>query len=172
MPMASRRERIAVYPGTFDPLTIGHLSLVRRALRLVDRVIVAVARETTKQPMFDLEERVAMAGESFADEPRVTVEGFQGLLMDYVKSCGATAIVRGLRAVSDFDFEMQMALMNRRLDKNIETFFLMTDFRWLFISSTIIKEVARSGGEVGGLVPEPVHRRLRERFQAKPDQGA
>ena len=151
---------------------MGHLSLVRRALRLVDQVVVAVAMETTKQPVFSLEERVAMASESFADEPRVRVEGFKGLLMDYVKSTGATAIVRGLRAVSDFDFEMQMALMNRRLDKHIETFFLMTDYRWLFISSTIVKEVSRSGGDVGGLVPEPVLRALRRRYDLKTGHGA
>lgn len=164
--MDSPRHCTAVYPGTFDPLTMGHRSLVRRALKVFDRVIVAVAEQTPKQPMFTLDERVTMIREVFANEPRVSAQPFGGLLVDYVRGTGAKVILRGMRAVSDFDYEFQMALMNRRLDKDIESVFLMTDFKWLYISSTIIKELARAGGDYEGLVPEPVMRRLRERFGA------
>jgi len=157
---------IAVYPGTFDPITLGHEDLVRRAAQLFDRVIVAVAIQTPKQPMFTLPERVTMIREVFANEPRVSAQPFGGLLVDYVRGTRAKVILRGMRAVSDFDYEFQMALMNRRLDKDIESVFLMTDFKWLYISSTIIKELARAGGDYEGLVPEPVMRRLRERFGA------
>ena len=162
--MDSPRNCTAVYPGTFDPLTMGHWSLVRRALKVFERIIVAVAEQTPKQTLFTLDERVRMIREVFADEPRVVVEPFHGLLIDYVRSAGARVILRGMRAVSDFDHEFQMALMNRRLDKDIESVFLMTDFKWLYISSTIIKEVAKAGGAYDGMVPEPVMRRLRERF--------
>lgn len=162
--MDSPRHCTAVYPGTFDPLTMGHRSLVRRALKVFDRVIVAVAEQTPKQPMFTLDERVTMIREVFANEPRVSAQPFGGLLVDYVRGTGAKVILRGMRAVSDFDYEFQMALMNRRLDKDIESVFLMTDFKWLYISSTIIKELARAGGDYEGLVPEPVMRRLHERF--------
>jgi pantetheine-phosphate adenylyltransferase len=162
--MDPRKPCIAVYPGTFDPLTMGHRSLVRRALKVFDRVVVAVAEQTPKQPLFSLDERVGMIREVFANESRVSAEPFGGLLVDYVHSMGACVILRGMRAVSDFDYEFQMALMNRRLDKDIESVFLMTDFKWLYISSTIIKELARAGGNYEGLVPEPVMRRLAERF--------
>lgn len=164
--MDAAKSRTAVYPGTFDPLTMGHRSLVRRALKIFDNVIVAVAAKTPKTPIFDLDERVAMIRETFADEPRVTAEPFDGLLVDYVRATGACVILRGLRAVSDFDHEFQMALMNRRIDKDIESVFLMTDFKWLFISSTIIKELARAGGDYQGLVTDPVMRRLQEKFGA------
>jgi len=157
-------KHIAVYPGTFDPMTMGHQSLVRRALKVFDRIIVAVARQTPKQTLFTLEERVEMIREVFAGEHRITVEPFHGLLIDYVRSSGANVIVRGMRAVSDFEHEFQMALMNRRLDKEIESVFLMTDFTWLYISSTIVKEIAKGGGDYEGLVPEPVARALMERF--------
>ncbi|GFK94574.1 Phosphopantetheine adenylyltransferase [Fundidesulfovibrio magnetotacticus] len=159
-----RNHTTAVYPGTFDPLTMGHRSLVRRALKVFDRIIVAVARQTPKQTLFTLDERVEMIQEVFAQEERISVEPFHGLLVDYVHSAGASVILRGMRAVSDFDHEFQMALMNRRMDKDIESIFLMTDFKWLYISSTIVKEVAKAGGDYDGLVPEPVMRRLRERF--------
>ncbi|MFZ5427492.1 MAG: pantetheine-phosphate adenylyltransferase [Thermodesulfobacteriota bacterium] len=162
--MDSSKHCTAVYPGTFDPLTMGHRSLVRRALKVFDKVIVAVAEQTPKQPLFSLNERVDMIREVFASEPRVVAQPFHGLLVDYVRTCGAKVILRGMRAVSDFDYEFQMALMNRRLDKDIESVFLMTDFKWLYISSTIIKDLARAGGDYEGLVPEPVMRRLKERF--------
>jgi pantetheine-phosphate adenylyltransferase len=156
--------KVAVYPGTFDPLTNGHVSLIRRGLDIFDRIIVAVAQDTPKIPLFTLEERVAMAAEAFADEPRVVAEPFAGLLVNYVERKGASAILRGLRAVSDFEYEFQMALMNRRLNRRVQTIFLMTDYKWLYISSTIIKEAARYGGDVSGLVPENVLGRLSERL--------
>jgi pantetheine-phosphate adenylyltransferase len=156
--------KVAVYPGTFDPLTNGHVSLIRRGLDIFDRIIVAVAQDTPKIPLFTLEERVAMAAEAFADEPRVVAEPFAGLLVNYVERKGASAILRGLRAVSDFEYEFQMALMNRRLNRRVQTIFLMTDYKWLYISSTIIKEAARYGGDVSGLVPENVLSRLSERL--------
>ena len=162
--MDPRKPCIAVYPGTFDPLTMGHRSLVRRALKVFDRVVVAVAEQTPKQPLFTLDERVDMIREVFANESRVSAEPFGGLLVDYVRSMGGCVILRGMRAVSDFDYEFQMALMNRRLDKDIESDFLMTDFKWLYISSTIIKELAKAGGNYEGLVPEPVMRRRVKRF--------
>lgn len=158
------KERIAVYPGTFDPLTNGHVSLIRRGLEVFDQIVVAVAYDTPKVPLFTLEERLDMAREVFAPEPRVLVEGFQGLLVEYVRSRGARVILRGLRAVSDFEYEFQLALMNRKLDRGLQTMFLMTDYKWLFISSTIIKEAVRLGGDIQGLVPETVLRRLRAKY--------
>lgn len=162
--MDTPQPRTAVYPGTFDPLTMGHRSLVRRALKVFDHIVVAVAEQTPKQPLFSLEERVDMIREVFANEPRISVEPFHGLLVDYVAERGASVILRGMRAVSDFDHEFQMALMNRRMNKDIESVFLMTDFKWLYISSTIVKEVAKAGGDYEGLVPVQVMRRLQERF--------
>jgi pantetheine-phosphate adenylyltransferase len=162
--MASGNSCVAIYPGTFDPLTNGHVSLVRRALKIFETVIVAVASETYKKTLFSLEERVDIAAEVFADEPGVMVEAFDGLLVDYVQSRRADVIVRGLRAVSDFEYEFQMALMNRRLRREVETIFVMTDYKWLYISSTIIKEAAKLGGEVRGLVPDLVLKRLAEKY--------
>jgi len=158
-------EAIAVYPGTFDPITNGHLDIVNRACSLFDRVIIAVAENVGKTPLFDLAERVRMIRDCFpAEEKRITVDTVQGLLVDYAYTHGARAIIRGLRAVSDFDYELQMALMNRRIEREVETVFLMTGFRWIFISSSIIKEAARYGGDVSGLVPDHVCEKLRERF--------
>ncbi len=156
--------KLAVYPGTFDPLTFGHVSLIKRGLDVFETIVVAVARDTSKQPLFTLEERVDMAREFFADNPRVVVEGFHGLLVSYVENRGARVILRGLRAVSDFEYEFQMALMNRKLNHAIQTVFLMTEYRWLYISSTIIKEAARVGGDIRGLVPDAVHTRLLEKY--------
>ncbi|GAB6035986.1 pantetheine-phosphate adenylyltransferase [Fundidesulfovibrio butyratiphilus] len=158
--------KLAIYPGTFDPLTMGHVSLVRRALKVFDRVVVAVANDTPKNPLYTLEERVDIVGEVFRDEPRVIAEGFHGLLVDYVRERKAHVVIRGMRAVSDFDAEFQMALMNRRLEPEIETIFFMTDFCWLFISSTVIKQVVLAGGDVTGLVPDEVRRRLEEKCRA------
>jgi pantetheine-phosphate adenylyltransferase len=162
--MGTAHSCLAVYPGTFDPLTNGHVSLVHRAAKIFGTVILAVAGDSTKSPLFDLEERVAIATEVFADDARVTVEGFRGLLVDYVRSRNAKVILRGMRAVSDFEFEFQMALMNRKLDRSIETLFVMTDYRWLYISSSIVKEVAKNGGDIRGLVPELVRERVLERY--------
>lgn len=162
---AGGRNRLAVYPGTFDPLTNGHVGIIRRGTKIFDTVVVAVARDTSKTPLFSLDERVEMIRETFADHPRVLVEPFAGLLVDYAKKRGAAAILRGLRAVSDFDYEFQMALMNRKLRNDIQTVFLMTDFRWMYISSTSIKNVASLGGNVGSLAPEPVLKRLRRVYR-------
>ncbi|MBO4318745.1 MAG: pantetheine-phosphate adenylyltransferase [Mailhella sp.] len=154
----------AVYPGTFDPLTNGHCGIIRRGTSLFDSVIVAVARETGKKTLFSLDERVAMARESLAGLPNVTVEPFDGLLVDYVRSVGAVAILRGLRAVSDFDYELQMALMNRKLCRDVQTVFLMSDFQWMYISSTTVRGVASLGGNVRGLVPDAVLPHLRKAY--------
>jgi len=162
---------LAIYPGSFDPITNGHLSLVRRALQIFERVIIAVADNPEKTPLFSIEERLEMAREAVGDDPRVGVESFHGLLVDYAALVGAKVILRGLRAVSDFEYEFQLALMNRRLNRDIQSVFMMTDYRWLYISSTIIKEAARLGGAVEGLVPPGVERRLRERFKGK-ERGA
>ncbi len=162
--MADQFESIAVYPGTFDPLTNGHISLVRRGLDVFDRVILAVAKDTNKTPLFSLQEREEMAREAFSDKPGVIVEAFSGLLVEYVERCGAKVILRGLRANSDFEYEFQMALMNRRLKRDIHTMFMMTDYKWLFTSSSIVKETASAGGDVQGLVPNKVWQRLKQRY--------
>lgn len=162
---AETTELVGVYAGTFDPITKGHLDIVTRAFHLFDRVIVAVAKNPTKEPLFSLEERLQMIRDCFPnDERRLEVDVVDGLLVDYAYKKGAKAIIRGLRAVSDFDFEFQLALMNRKLEREVETVFLMTGFRWIFISSSIIKDAARHGGDVGGLVPDHVCDKLREKF--------
>lgn len=158
------KKRIGIYPGTFDPLTNGHLSLIVRATQIFDTVIVAIAADTTKKPLFTLDERIALAKESVKDIPNVVVEGFQGLLVDYVLKRGSSTIIRGLRAISDFEYEFQLALMNRKLDRDIQTVFLMTDYQWLYISSTIVKNVASLNGEVKDLVPLPVSAALRHKY--------
>ncbi|MFO7728125.1 MAG: pantetheine-phosphate adenylyltransferase [Desulfonatronovibrio sp.] len=157
--------KTAVYPGTFDPFTNGHVSLVMRALDIFDEIIVGVALHTPKVPLFNLEERVWLTRKSFNGDPRIRVEPFEGLLVDYVRKQNAGAILRGMRAVADFEYEFQMALMNRRLDRNIQTVFLMTDYKWLYISSTIIKDVARLGGDIKGLVPAVVEKELYKKFR-------
>lgn len=158
-------DRVAVYPGTFDPITMGHLDIIQRALHLFDRVIVAVAANPAKTPTFSTDERLRMIRDCFPDgDPRVEVASVDGLLVDYAYRRGSKAIVRGMRAVSDFEFEFQLALMNRRLEREVETVFLMTAFRWIYISSSIIKDVARHGGDVSGLVPDHVCERLREKY--------
>jgi len=162
--MDGNNKKLAIYPGTFDPLTNGHISIVRRALDIFDTVILAIAKDTPKIPLFSLEERVEMAKKVFLNKPRVIVEAFSGLLVDYVKRKGAKVILRGLRAISDFEYESQMALMNRRLNRDVHTLFMMTDYKWLFTSSSIIKETVSAGGDVQGLVPEPVWLKLKEKF--------
>lgn len=161
----------AIYPGTFDPLTMGHVSLVRRARTVFDRIIVAVARDTTKTPLFTLDQRVAMAREVFAFDDGIEVEDFSGLLVDYVSRKGGNVILRGLRAVSDFEYEFQMALMNRKLHRDIQTVFLMTDYQWMFLSSTIIKEAAKHGANIKGMVPDQLVPRLYARFAELRSEG-
>ena len=160
-------ERLTVYAGSFDPITNGHLDLLERALKMFDHIIIAVAENPAKEPLFTLEERLELIRASLAyhAEPhRIKVDSFKGLLVDYVEECGAMAILRGLRAVSDFEYEFQMALMNRKLNKRPETLYLMTGARWIYISSRIIKEVVQAGGRVTGLVPEAVEKKLREKI--------
>jgi pantetheine-phosphate adenylyltransferase len=158
-------KKRAVYPGTFDPFTSAHLDIVRRALRIFDEIIVAVAPSQKKSPLFSLEERLYMIKKSVEDLGYVKVEAFNGLLVDYVKEKKGIAIVRGLRAVSDFEYELQMALMNRRLHTEIETVFLMPSEEYSFLTSTMVKEVASFGGSVKNLVPEIVENALRKKFE-------
>jgi pantetheine-phosphate adenylyltransferase len=155
---------IAVYPGSFDPITNGHLDLIQRALKIFDRIIVAVATNAFKKSLFTIEERVEMVRESLAVYPMVTIDTFDGLLVNYAKSQNARAILRGLRAVTDFEYEFQLAMMNRRLEPAIETVFLMTGLRWVFLSSSILKEAAVHGGDIEGMVPENVFHKLKEKF--------
>ncbi len=157
-------ERIAVCPGSFDPITNGHLDIVRRGLVVFDRVVIAVGHNVMKQNLFTTEEKVEMIKECVASDDRISVDIFGGLLVDYVKKIGSCAILRGLRVVSDFEWEMQLSLMNRKLYGEVDTYFLMTDFRNLFVSSTIIKVTVSAGGSVRGLVPDPVLFKLKEKF--------
>ncbi|HYA31628.1 MAG TPA: pantetheine-phosphate adenylyltransferase [Thermodesulfovibrionales bacterium] len=158
-----------IYPGTFDPITNGHLDLVQRGLRIFDEIIIAVAPSPKKQPLFTLEERLRMIRESVKGRGKVEVEAFNGLLVEYAKSRGGAAIIRGLRAVSDFEYELQLALMNRRLDMSVETVFMMPSEEYSFLTSTIVKEAASFGGSVKGLVPPMVEKALNERFRVIPD---
>lgn len=155
---------LAVYPGSFDPLTNGHVDIITRGARLFDRIIVAVLVNAEKAPLFTMAERVDIARAVFADVPNVEVDTFEGLLVDYVARRGAQVIVRGLRAVSDFEFEFQMALMNQRLNGRIDTVFMMPAEQYTYISSRLIKEVFSLGGRVHGLVPDTVEQRLREKL--------
>lgn len=157
-------QKMAIYPGSFDPITNGHLSILRRALTIFDTVTIAVASSPTKGTLFALEERIEMIRKSVKDDEKVFVDSFSGLLVDYVKSKKTNVILRGMRALSDFEHEFQMSLMNRKLDRNIQTIFLMTDYKWLYTSSTIIKEAASYGGGINGLVPDIVYQKLREKF--------
>jgi len=154
----------AVYPGTFDPITRGHEDLVRRAVRLFDHVIVAVAESRNKQPFFSIDERVAMTREVLADVPKVRVEGFSGLLIDFVAEQGAIAVLRGLRAASDFEYEFQLAGMNRNLRPDIETLFLTPSDQYMFISASMIREIAQLGGNVTPFVHPLVAQRLNEKI--------
>jgi pantetheine-phosphate adenylyltransferase len=157
-----RPRRTAIFPGSFDPITNGHVDIIRRALRLFDRIVVAVLKNAAKQPHFSPEARVAIIGEVFAGEPGVEVDTFDGLLVEYVQRKQAAAIIRGLRAISDFEYEMQMAHMNRHLSPTVETVFLMPDEANSFLSSRLVKEVFSLGGDVAAFVPPAVHRRLQE----------
>lgn len=163
--------RVAVYPGTFDPITNGHIDILERAVNLFDRVIVAIAVENYKDTLFNLEERKQLVEAACKHLPRTEVHVFDGLLMKFVETVNAQAIIRGLRAVSDFEYEMQMAMMNKRLNNNVETVFLMSATKYSFLSSSIIKQVALLDGSVKGLVPAEVEEALKQkyamRFRAK-----
>ncbi len=157
-------NRIAIYPGSFDPVTRGHEDIVERSLQFADRIIVAVAVSLSKAPLFSLEERLRLLNEVFSGESRVEVRSFDGLLANFARQCDAHLVIRGLRAVSDFEYELQMALMNRRLHSELETVFLMPAVDLTFLSSSLVREVASLGGDVGAFVHPAVERALRARF--------
>ena len=157
-------QKLAIYPGTFDPLTNGHVSIIKRALKIFDKLVVAILINPNKVPLFTLEERISMLSEIFKGEENVEIDTFNGLLIDYAVHKKSNVIVRGLRALSDFEYEFQMALMNRKLNRDIQSVFLMTDYKWFYISSTIIKEAARYGGDIKGLVPTIVCEKLKQKF--------
>lgn len=158
--------RTVIYPGSFDPFTHGHLDLVQRAARLFDQVIVAVAENEAKSPLFSRQERLEFVRQSTGDLPNVQVESFSGLLVEYVERRGGQAVIRGLRAVSDFEFEFQLALMNRKLNERVETIFMMPKETYTFLSSRLVKEIARLGGDVSPFVPPDVAKALRRKFAA------
>ena len=160
--------RTAIYPGSFDPITNGHLDVLHRATKLFDRVVVAVARSESKHPLFTLEERVQMVSRATRHLPNVEADSFEGLLVAYVERRSAQAVVRGLRAVSDFEFEFQLALMNRKLNERIETIFMMPKDTYTFLSSRIVKEMAQLGGDVSAFVPAHVRAALAGKFSPKP----
>lgn len=161
--MTTRRP-IGLYPGTFDPVTRGHEDLISRALAMVDTLIVGVAADTDKRPLFSIDERVAMLTEVLDGDPRVRIESFEGLTVEFARNCGASIILRGLRAVSDFEFEFQMALMNKHLAPEIEILFMAPDATHSFLSSSLVREVARLGGDVGAFVAPAVAERLAAKF--------
>jgi pantetheine-phosphate adenylyltransferase len=173
MPGAARpsgpRDRpgdlVAIYPGTFDPITNGHVDIVRRALALCDRVVVAVAENVRKAPLFSLSERKTMIRVAVGDDPRVEVDSFTGLLVDYARRRGARAVIRGLRAIADFDYEFQQAHMNRHLAPDVETIFLMTSEESFFVSSSLVKEVAAMGGDISRIVPASVVEALHDKLK-------
>ena len=160
----SDKNRIAIYPGSFDPLTNGHIDIIERALEIFDKVIIAVLTNPSKKALFTMDERVEMIKQSFNGKNSVLVDSFGGLLVDYAKMKNAVAIIRGMRALSDFESEFQMALMNRKLNKDVQSVFLMTGFRWIFTSSSIIKEAAQFGGDISDMVPAPVHIKMMEKY--------
>ena len=171
--MITRKRTIAIYPGSFDPLTNGHLDVIRRAQEIFDHVVVGVLNNLSKKtPLFSPKERISIIKECFEDplvelDPaRIEVETFDGLLVEYARIKQAVAIIRGMRALSDFESEFQMALMNRKLNREVQSVFLMTGSRWIFTSSSIIKEVARFGGDISDMVPKPVERRVKEKFDS------
>ena len=154
--MSKRNMRIAIYPGSFDPVTLGHLDIIRRASGLFDRLIVAVMHNQNKKPMFSVEERMEMLRRTTADLPNVEIESFGGLLADYARGKNACVLVMGLRAVSDFEYEFQMALANRKLNADLDTVFLMTSSEYMYLSSSVVKDIAVHGGSVAGFVPDEI----------------
>jgi pantetheine-phosphate adenylyltransferase len=162
----------AIYPGSFDPITSGHLDLIERGCRLFDRLIVSILRNETKQPLFTVEERIEMLREVVGHFPNVEVDSFNGLLVDYAAEKNATALVRGIRAISDYEYELQMALMNRRLQPGLDTVFMMASEIYSFISSRLVKEVFSLGGNITGLVPPSVEERLQLRLPKISSKGA
>jgi pantetheine-phosphate adenylyltransferase len=162
----SPMEKVAIYPGSFDPVTNGHLDIVERGLKIFDRIIVTILQNPAKNTLFSIEERKEMLEICLKKFPNAEVDTHNGLLVDFAAMRNAHAILRGMRAVSDFEYEFQLALMNRRLNREIQTVFLMTGLRWIFTSSSIIKEAAHFGGNINGMVPPVVNQKLKEKFQA------
>ncbi len=156
--------KLAIYPGSFDPVTNGHIDIIVRGLKIFDRIVVGILNNPAKSPLFTVNERKEMIQASLKGFAKVEIDTFDGLLVDYALQRGAQAILRGMRAVSDFEYEFQMALMNRRLNREIQTVFLMTGLRWIFTSSSIIKEAARFGGNINGMVPKIVNLKLQQKF--------
>jgi pantetheine-phosphate adenylyltransferase len=163
--------KTAIYPGSFDPITNGHLSIIRRGLEIFDRVTIAVAINPEKKCLFSIPERMEMVTAAISGMDGVSVDTFEGLLVDYVVARNTNVILRGIRAMSDFEYEFQLALMNRKLNQSVQSVFLMTDYKWFYVSSTIIKEAAKLGGRINGLVPAFVERRLRDKFASLADDG-
>ena len=157
-------SKVVIYPGTFDPITNGHISIVSRALKIFDRLVIAILNNPNKLPLFSMDERIQMIREVLKDQKHLEVDSFNGLLVDYVIQKKTNVVIRGLRALSDFEYEFQMALMNRKLNREVQSIFLMTDYKWFYTSSTIIKEAASLGGDVSGLVPPVVCRKMKEKF--------
>ncbi|WP_153124260.1 pantetheine-phosphate adenylyltransferase [Peribacillus tepidiphilus] len=160
-------SKIAVCPGSFDPITLGHLDIIQRGAKVFDEVYVVVLNNSSKNPLFSVEERLKLINEVTKHIPNVKIDSYQGLLVDYAKSKNANAIIRGLRAVSDFEYEMQITSMNRILNDHIETFFIMTNNQYSFLSSSIVKEVAKYGGNISELVPKVVENALKEKYSNK-----
>ncbi|MBW6458682.1 MAG: pantetheine-phosphate adenylyltransferase [FCB group bacterium] len=163
-------HRIAIYPGTFDPITNGHLDIIKRAVKIFDTVIVAVSDNVMKKTLFSMSERVDMISETVRDIPNVEVDAFDSLLIDYCHKKGAAALIRGLRAVSDFEYEFQMALINRKIGKDVESVFLMPKEKYTYLSSSVIKEIAGYGGDVSCFVPENVNKRLIKKYAETKEQ--
>ena len=160
-------EKIAIYPGSFDPVTNGHIDIIKRGLKLFDRIIITILENPSKSLLFTLDERIALLNESLKEIDHIEIASYHGLLVDYAKKRNAIAILRGMRAVSDFEYEFQMALMNRKLEREIQTVFLMTGLRWIFTSSSIIKEAAKFGGDIESMVPPVVKDKLEEKFNVR-----
>ncbi len=160
-------QKVAIYPGSFDPVTNGHLDILERGLNIFDKIIVAIMHNPVKEYLFTVEERFEMLSLTLKNLKNVEIDTFGGLLVDYVAKRKAQAILRGMRAVSDFEYEFQMALMNRRLNRDIQTVFLMTGLRWIFTSSSIIKEAAQFGGNIEGMVSPSVYKKIKEKFSPK-----
>jgi len=160
-------KKVAVYPGSFDPITNGHMDIITRGLRMFDELIVLIAYNPNKKTLFSVSERLEMIREVIKDFNNVRVDSYDGLLVDFVRNVGANVILRGLRALSDFEYEFQLALINRRLNREIETVFLMTGYKWFYTSSTIINEAASLGGSVKGLVPDIVNQKMLEKYACK-----
>ncbi len=156
--------KVAIYPGSFDPVTNGHIDIIERGLKLFDKVIVTILYNPKKEYLFSLEERLEMLGDCTKNYKNVEIDSYDGLLVDYADKRKAHAILRGLRAMSDFEYEFQMALMNRRLNRDVQTVFLMTGFRWIYTSSSIIKEAVQFGGNIEGMVPPLVKKKLKAKF--------